>query len=351
MVLFDLNAVNKQETLIKAELYFFKRSSSTLNMQLELSEVSPYYQSRVQIEQLNLISRGWQVVDVTTTVLQCTNTISLNNQLGARFSTANTDGTTQVLDMAEFQRHHDLPFLIIYSNNTQGLDMDQVTGPAGLNEKEYITQYESIQNPQAGKLYQRNRRDINELPFWSNQQKIDSDRKLNRLPTLYNQFIDNEDYFNELTNQIDPQTAKDIPTPPVKRVKQVEATTLPSLTDILKTDAPTIEEPEEKTSKNNGKKDKNGYKASLQLIPWPKIVKDKPVKPMKGEKIPLSLGDVTKSQVKDITSQSNGCKRESMRLNFDDIGWGLRIIEPKKFDMFYCSGQCNFPYSLVSFTL
>ncbi|XP_054428312.1 growth/differentiation factor 2 [Pteronotus mesoamericanus] len=40
---------------------------------------------------------------------------------------------------------------------------------------------------------------------------------------------------------------------------------------------------------------------------------------------------------------NNHCQKTSLRVNFEDIGWGTWIIAPKEYDAYECKGGCFFP--------
>ncbi|MEE6518664.1 hypothetical protein FKM82_029792 [Ascaphus truei] len=42
-------------------------------------------------------------------------------------------------------------------------------------------------------------------------------------------------------------------------------------------------------------------------------------------------------------AESNYCKKTSLVVNFEDIGWNSWIIAPKRYDAYECKGVCHFP--------
>ena len=44
----------------------------------------------------------------------------------------------------------------------------------------------------------------------------------------------------------------------------------------------------------------------------------------------------------------SGCQRHRLTVDFDAIGWGDWIINPQRFDAYYCAGACAFPLNKVS---
>ena len=344
MLLFNLDALNKQEQLIKAQLYFYRRSTaSPQTLQIKISEISPYYQSPVPLEHSYSASQGWQILDITSAVKRCTNTVHTNHKLGVSFSLAGSDGT---VSMEEFLRHHELPFIITYSNNTDSLDSDQIEGWTGLNEKGLAVEMMSMVDPKAG-LYSERAAGHNNRPKRSvsdntisitdqtRDKLVELDRKINRIPmNLHHLLVDRDDSMNELTNVIEEDSFGR---------SQIDSGDI--ISDL------TPPPPAPSASPSPSADATNSPTTKVQLIPlprlpWPKAKKHRRIKKKKnrGQKLPSDW----KSSAR---PETDSCHRESLRLNFEDMGWGTRVIEPKKFDAYYCSGQCNFPESMVSLTL
>lgn len=309
-LLFDLDSIEKSnETVIKAELHFYRRSTEEMQtIQIEVSEVSAYYVSLAQRERLTPTGKGWQRMDISISVKRCTNTIKTNNKLGIGFSNVNKDLVAVPVNIPQFLRHHGFPFILIYSNNTRTLEMDQIEDQSPLTGNELVQELDTMINPKTGKarkpVVHRERRDVLD-------NKIDVTKPdMEPLPAL-DDLINPDDLFNELTNIIEPN--------------EDTVLELPTDGEVVK---PVNKKPTEK----------------IQYIPWPNLDKIKKKKKIPKERMLLPITN----RVNPNRRQSKGCERKSLRIALSDIGWGDRVLEPKKFDAYYCGGECTFPYTHVS---
>lgn len=301
-------------------------------LQTDFYEMSPYYQSLIQSELIRNGLQGWAFLDITPTIKQCTNTLNTNNHLGIRYYIINQQKETKPVNMKEFSRHHGLPYLLVYTNNTQSLHADQING---LNEKEFQDERAALADPVKGpdstvseENGGRSRRSISSTQSEDkdvNPDLVELDRKMNQIPGVgFTPWERADDFYNELTNEIESNTDAKVQRYPVLANEPLPFTT--------------------KAPNKQKRKDKNTKKSKLQLLPWPKENKKKGKKhdTAPEEVIPTNWGQPQ------LDRKETGCRREALRLDFEDIGWGLRIIEPKKYEAYYCTGQCGFPNSLVS---
>lgn len=44
-------------------------------------------------------------------------------------------------------------------------------------------------------------------------------------------------------------------------------------------------------------------------------------------------------------SRRNSCKRQSMLVDFEEVGWSGWIMAPHSYDAYVCVGECRFPLS------
>lgn len=325
-----MDAVHKQnETVISAELHFYRRSVEAMStIQIDASEVSPYYISLVQRRRLSPTGKGWQLMNITETVKRCTNTIYSNNKLGISFSNVNADLVAVPVDMPHFLKHHDLPFMLLYSHNTRTLEMDQIGDRTKLSAQDMANQLNSMVDPKTGKRSStqiqlkdlvRKRRAIADNKVEESDSVV-IDRQNNMLPAMHDGMLDVEDMYNEITNKIEVEKY------------EPKLPTMGKADNAIKTVASTIAPMRSSTD-------------VIQYIPWPKLSNRQKKIESRSRQLPFFRNgkDEDSTELK-----SPGCGRKPMRINFEDLGWGTRIIEPRKMDVFYCSGACNFPYSYVS---
>ncbi|XP_067928522.1 bone morphogenetic protein 3-like [Watersipora subatra] len=299
-LIFNLDALQKKnETFVGAELYFYRRSlEAMVSLQIDSFEVSPYYVSLVERLRLNPAGKGWQQINLTDTVRRCTNTIKTNNKLAVAFSDVKSDFVSVPVDMHLFVKHHELPFLLLYSHNTRTLEMDQITDHTKLSKEDMTDELNSMVNPESGKLTLRKRRNV-------------LDNRIDELSDALLREIDTEDKYNEMTNKVEVEKSafKDVPTEPTM-----------SHDDISNSES--ISQPK------------------VQYLPWPKFYNKR--KRGKSRKNKL----LSQKKVENTNSDdSETCGRRPLRINLEDIGWGSQVIEPRKIDAYYCSGTCIFPFT------
>lgn len=308
---------------MKAELHYYRRSIEEMKtIQMDVSELSPYYISLAQRERRSPSGKGWQLMDITKTVRQCTNTINTYNQVGVAFSEVNSDNVAVPVDMPTFLRHHSVPFILLYSQNNRSLETDQITARSGQKTEDMVNELNSLINPVTGKSIKRSRRSVHD-----NRIDVDSDIS-NDIPPLH-EWLSVDDLYNEMTNEVE------IGAPQLQELQDK------LLNGEMSTISPTDTAP---LARTDDKKER--VKSKVQYIPWPSTSNHKNKK--KNRNIELLPTNKRKYSESDTLKSSTGCGRKSLRINFEDIGWGDRVIEPKKFEAYYCSGECNFPNSLVS---
>lgn len=312
---------------MNAELHFYRRTvEASQPLQYGLSVVNPHYSKMEQRERLAPMQRGWQVVNATITVKECVNTIASHYQLGVTFSTVDENQVAKPVDMKQFLRHHSLPFLLVFSNDSQSLDMDQIKRPFSLNE--------NIIDPESGltfseKANRRSKRDINDnkIPMEvEHKPKPFDDHEYNKLSFV---FDESNKIYNELSHMI--KMDNDNKVNPETTTKSVAIDATPALDFQTKS----------QRRKDRKRKDRK-RKKNKNLIPWPKYNSVK-----ESDTNDKQFPDDWFTTEKFTDPQDTQCGRKRLTLNFEDLGWERKIIEPMSFDTFYCSGQCSFPYMLV----
>jgi len=313
-ILFNLDSLDRLgETLAKAELHFYRRSVEEMKtVQIDISEVSPYYITLVQRLRLSPSGKGWQQIDITKAVKQCTNTINSYNKLGVGFSEVNEDAVAVPVSMPHFLKHHGLPFILLFSKNNRTLEMDQIANQTKLSTEQLMTELGAMINPETGKASKNARR----LRRSVHDNKIETS-----LTDSSETPVVNGSQFNEVTKTAEPDLANSLPT-----TKKLEPGTFPL-----------------KKSARLSTKKRVYQIPKVQYLPWPKEESKK-----KKQKYKFSTSKSSQVSNTFESEKQKVCGRKPLRINFEDIGWGRRIIEPKKFDAYYCSGLCSFPYSYVS---
>lgn len=132
MFFFNLSAVKSSEKVLRAEVHLYKRKQSWMpsgsKLEILLHEIGPNYISETGRVTLHRASRGWQWRDVTEAVLSCLATSRKPPHLFAiNFKTQRAkNGKTRPVALKKFATHHSRPFLIIYSNETETVKLDQL---------------------------------------------------------------------------------------------------------------------------------------------------------------------------------------------------------------------------------
>lgn len=133
MFFFNLTAVKASEKVLRAEVHLYKRKqqpwmASGSKLEILLYEIGPNYISETGRVTLHRASRGWQWRDVTEAVLSCLATSRKPPHLFAiNFKSQRTKtGKTRPVALKKFATHHSRPFLIIYSNETETVKLDQL---------------------------------------------------------------------------------------------------------------------------------------------------------------------------------------------------------------------------------
>ncbi|GAB1606683.1 hypothetical protein Ahia01_000950900 [Argonauta hians] len=132
MFFFNLSAIKKSEKVLRAEVHLYKRKSrpwmpNGSKLQIMLHEIGPNYISKTGRVTLHRASHGWQWRDVTNSVLSCLATSRKYPHLFAiNFQTKKAGGKTRSIALKKFSIHHSRPFLIVYSNETEVVKLDQL---------------------------------------------------------------------------------------------------------------------------------------------------------------------------------------------------------------------------------
>ncbi|RUS79895.1 hypothetical protein EGW08_012333 [Elysia chlorotica] len=137
MFLFNVSSVRPSEQLLSAEIHLYKRRlrrwTRSPGVELVLYQVAPHFLSEIgKITVLEASRPGWQWYDVTTAVGSCLAGRELRKPfvfgLSFRFSRGNK---MRPLPLKKFGRHHSMPFLVVYSNETEAVNFEQLDHLAG----------------------------------------------------------------------------------------------------------------------------------------------------------------------------------------------------------------------------
>lgn len=298
MFVFNLSSVSRTEQLLSAEIHLYKRKPKRFNhkkdIELKMYEVAPHYMSEEGKITMRAESFGWQWYDVTEAIDSCLAARRRVPHLFAlNFKTEKQNGKLKDIALKKFIRHHSMPFLIVYTNDTQENRFDQLDSLADKIKSDAPVKKETVKKmipDEVAEVKLRDKRSIydNEIP----ENPVDYQRI--------------ERKFNI------PQTHPGI-----------------------------LQTRRQNRNKNSGSR----------LIPYPGKGKRKKNRKRKNRRrknrrrnkeFPKEWKDVQQNMA---TEGKHGqlCGRQKLIVDFADIGWGDWIISPKSFEAHYCAGSCPFP--------
>lgn len=304
MFVFNLSSVSRTEQLLSAEIHLFKRKPKRFNpkkdIELKMYEVAPHYMSEEGKITMRAESFGWQWYDVTEAIDSCLAARRRVPHLFAlNFKTEKQNGKLKDIALKKFIRHHSMPFLIVYTNDTQENRFDQLDSLADKIKSDSST----FKNT-----------DTRKIP-----DKV-TDIKLREKRSIFD---------NEI-----PENPIDYP-----RIERKF--------NIPQTHPGILQTRRQNRNKNGGSR----------RIPYPGKEKKRKQRNRKNKRrknrrrknrvFPKEWKDVKQNMA---TEDRSGqlCGRQKLVVDFADIGWGDWIISPKSFEAHYCAGSCPFPLTRVS---
>nr|KAG5701219.1 hypothetical protein BaRGS_008595 [Batillaria attramentaria] len=135
MFIFNLSSIAPTERVLRAHVHLYKRKSPSrkrrsrkrAETELVLYEVAPHYLSQTGTIIMRMSSWGWQWYGATESVLSCLLADRRHPHLFAlSFRAEKPNGKTRTLALKKFVRHHSLPFLILYSNETESVNLEEL---------------------------------------------------------------------------------------------------------------------------------------------------------------------------------------------------------------------------------
>lgn len=324
MFVFNLSSVaSTQEDIISAEIHVYKRKKSHFNkhgdLEFILHEVAPHYTKESGKVVMTPEVYGWQWFDVTNVVKNCVlDRRSDAHSLGLNFKVSKPHGNSNILHLNRFIHRHSVPYLIIYSNDSQDIDINTITDFSNSHENIKALPSDPVSNVDLTvkeRTKQRSRRSVDDnsadLPVYNSRARSIS-ILTNEIPE------DPEDY-----NRPYPINVKEIQTHP--RMLQTRKESRHKISDPRLIPYPGDYVEKKKRKKNKRKKGRGRRKNKLEL--------------------PKAWDDLTEMAEEDESDKS--CGRRKLTIDFNDIGWGEWIISPKSFKAHYCSGACTFPLTKV----
>ncbi|XP_070185994.1 uncharacterized protein [Littorina saxatilis] len=136
MFIFNLSSIAATERVLRAHVHLYKRKSThrkrrgsrmRTETELVLYEVAPHYLSQTGSIIMRSSAKGWQWYGATDAVLSCLLVDRQHPHLFAlSFRAEKPNGKVRTLALKRFVRHHSLPFLILYSNETESVNLEEL---------------------------------------------------------------------------------------------------------------------------------------------------------------------------------------------------------------------------------
>ncbi|KAH3734866.1 hypothetical protein DPMN_041316 [Dreissena polymorpha] len=318
MFVFNLTSlVSTFEDTVSAEIHLFKRKKDKFNKNAEMT-ILLHKISSGNVEQIaelpvSFESYGWQSFDVFDALKLCSSSSSsYQYYLGLNFKISNPHGNIRMLDLKKLMHKHSVPYLIVYSNDTKNVDIDELE-QLSLKQKNTDTLPAELSSVDSvlPDIKQRNKRSV-----------LDNNADY---PPIINSRARS---MSILTNEI-PEDPEDYNRPYTISIKKHK--THPGMLQTRKesrhklTDKTLIPYPGEyvRNRKRDKKRNRKKGKKNNQL------------------ELPKEWEDLRARAEEEVAA--GACSKKKLVVNFNDIGWGEWIISPKSFKAHYCSGTCSFP--------
>jgi len=338
MFIFNLSSVVPGEKLLSAEIHLFKRKPKKQwhkkrDLELLMYEIAPHYMSENGKITMRAESYGWQWYDVTDSALSCLAARRDTPHLFAlNFQVEKQNGKVKTIAIKKFIRRHSMPFLIIYSNDTQNIHLDQLDSLAEKLNKEklqdkHISNKLSSESPVSRDSAKQVESRTLELENSSDKKNIKTVMTRRRRSIFNNEIPEDPADYTGFGKRFNiPQTHPGIlQTRRESRHKLTDPRLIPYPDN---TDGRPNRRKNRKNRKNRRRKNKNRKKNKNKLV------------------FPKEWNAFHENQA---TAENSGnlCGKRKLILDFADIGWEDWIIAPKSFEAHYCAGSCPFPLTKV----
>lgn len=339
MFLFNLSSVVRTEKLISAEIHLYKRKHKAINnsmrrdIDVRMFEIAPHYMAENGKITMRSETFGWQWYDITNSIASCMATRREKPHLFAlNFVHENRNGRLKHLNLRKFIRQHSMPFLIIYSNDTQNLSLDHLDSLTEITEDKEVVENEvnggavtdvtiATLDKHGNATNVENNNKTTEKAHASNKTAAPLESNRAKRSIITNEIPEDPVHFKPAKKRFNiPQTHPNIlKTRSESRIKIKDAMLIPyPKKDVVRRNRKRKHRRRKKKNKNRKNKRKNTIY------------------------FPAEWKDFHPNSVKTENSEKL-CGRKRLIVDFADIGWGDWIISPKSFEAHYCAGSCPFP--------
>lgn len=398
--IFNLSSVARTERVFNAEIHLFRKRirsrNSTISLRLHRVSLNKVYDAG----SVDLITeaRGWHATNMTPAVKSC---ISRRRSPGDVLAVTirkvkKNSRKSRTMSLHRFMDHMTLPFLVLYSNDTQNITLDHVDPHFRATDLEeeifdpefgYIPNFSNSLSHHARTIFDYD----DSADYDSEDGEVDvSNEKDDDAP--FKGFGFDDDDAKALSESVADITDRkrrsifdnEIPEEPVDNVKQGPFNV--PLTNPIEMEEH-VTQSQNESQKQEGKKEefvKSEHKPGktifgkvdnrknvgteekeYDLIPYPKDFKKERKnrrrnrrknrkhrrrRPHQDRQLPLPPeweAELKKGGTSSNANRDKLCRRRKLVVDFADIGWSDWIINPKSFEAHYCSGQCPFPLTKV----
>ncbi|XP_064621336.1 uncharacterized protein LOC135484122 [Lineus longissimus] len=371
ILIFNLSSVMSSEKVFSAEIHLYKKKMKTrrneTGIELVMYQLAPLYVSKIGKAEVRSDTFGWQVLDVTESMQRSIGKLRRKSHLlGIMFKTRSDVD----VPLKKFSKQHSLPYLVIFSNDTQNITLDHIQPRftprdwKSLDEHLHRTGQQADEAPEESKEVVSKEVDLQEAfkTFGENvkketkpKQPTDAMFEADRKKALEGharerRSIDNNEIPELGLSRIKKGTVKLIVDlkPPIKdQTNYYIPKTNPGILQGRDKVKQKFDPFERYSSKN---------KDSRKYIPYPKKYRKNRRRKNRrrnrnrhrnrgrGSRLPF-LDDWDDRRVNEATGrkQQELCQKRKLVVDFADIGWSEWIISPKSFEAQYCAGKCPFP--------
>ena len=370
MFVFNLSSISSSELVFSSDIHVYRKRPKSPdqgnNAYLLLNLRAPNYLTHITSLRMSDARFGWQSYDVTYPVQNCLQKPRDQQRLAMSFASSRIMTSDNSLPLKHFIRHNvALPFLIVFSNDTQNITLDHIDPHFTIKDMQDI-----IIDPELGV----------EVPLYGGKRRSKS------------HFSYKEDFVSEETTSKTSSEAGDNSREKEEPNKSTEEEFPGSYrgkrsifdneipehpTDTIEPDAP-YNVPRTHPGILKGRmqmRHQVPVTSSQQLIPYPEDHDEKDVSYRRRKKerrrnrkkkgrertgrnnsredrilpLPPEWKRELAHQENTIKmgSQDYLCGRKRLAVDFADIGWSDWIISPRSFEAHYCAGSCPFPLTKV----
>ncbi len=377
MLIFNLSAISRSDKILNSEVHIYKRKTKEgrdHSILMEMHELAPSYVRRIDHRRIPAESYGWQATEVGAAVRACVHRRNnVPHFLAVTFHLEKGDASPPPMSPRAFRRRLSLPYLIVFSNDSQVLTMDHIA--PHLNPIDFTEQFvdpesgtrdtfrdiltesrrrassgrrrqngldmDSQNKPRSSRIKEESRNALNSMVQRPGPPIFPGGFRLQKTSPFALEKGHNEVRHRKRRSIFDneiPEFPTDTLAPPsVYQMPQTHPTILQGRTKMRQKvrDSKLIPYPEDYKRRRRRKKNRRRKNRRRNSSP-----------------VRLEEDTVFSWHINNIISpkeSSQLCSKRKLQIDFADIGWNEWIISPKSFEANYCVGRCPFPLSQVSY--